>query len=99
MAINETHDSNLRSWVESANDPNSDFPIQNLPLGIFIRPDQDELPNIGVAIGDQILNLSEVEDLLWSDNLFDEIADACSYESLDMLLVLDPGEVSELRRR
>ncbi len=99
MAINETHDPNLRSWVDSANDPNTDFPIQNLPLGVFIRPDQDELPNIGVAIGDQILNLSEVEEQLWSDNFFDEVADACSYESLEMMLILDPGEVSELRRR
>ncbi len=35
MAINETHDPNLRSWVESANDPNTDFPIQNLPFGMF----------------------------------------------------------------
>ncbi len=99
MAINETHDPNLRSWVESANDPNTDFPIQNLPLGVFIRPDRDEMPNIGVAIGDQILNLSEVENLLWSDQFFDEVANACSYESLDMVLILDPGEVSELRRR
>ncbi len=99
MSINETHDPKLRSWVESANDPNTDFPIQNLPLGVFIRPDRDELPNIGVAIGDQILNLAKVEEQLWSDNFFDEIADACSYESLDMLMILDPGEISELRRR
>lgn len=99
MSINETHDPNLRSWVESANNPNTDFPIQNLPLGVFIRPDRDELPNIGVAIGDQILNLSEVEEQLWSDNFFDDVADACSYESLDMLIILDPGELSELRRR
>lgn len=99
MAINETHDPSLESWVKSANFDDTDFPIQNLPLGVFIRPDRDELPSIGVAIGDQILNLSEVEEQLWSDNFFDEVADACSYESLDMLLLLDPGEVSELRRR
>jgi fumarylacetoacetase len=99
MAINETHDPNLRSWVESANDPNTDFPIQNLPLGVFLRPDQDELPSIGVAIGDQILNLSEIEEQLWADNFFDEVADACSDASLETLLILDPGEVSELRRR
>lgn len=99
MAINETHDPNLRSWVESANDPNTDFPIQNLPLGVFLRPDQDELPSIGVAIGDQILNLSEIEEQLWADHFFDEVADACSDASLETLLILDPGEVSELRRR
>ncbi len=33
--INETHDINLKSWVESANDPNTDFPIQNLPFCVF----------------------------------------------------------------
>src|SRR5690606_30432767 len=33
--INETHDPDLKSWVESANDPNTDFPIQNLPFCIF----------------------------------------------------------------
>ncbi len=33
--INETHDPNLKSWVESANDPNTDFPIQNLPFCVF----------------------------------------------------------------
>lgn len=46
--INETHDPNLKSWVESANDPNTDFPIQNLP---FCLHDWE----IAVAIGDQLL--------------------------------------------
>src|SRR5262245_3676027 len=55
--INETHDPNLRSWVESANDPNTDFPIQNLPVGLFNRNDSG--PRIGMAIGDQILDLLE----------------------------------------
>ena len=35
--IDETHDPTLRSWVESANDPATDFPIQNLPFGRFRR--------------------------------------------------------------
>jgi fumarylacetoacetase len=97
--INQTHDPNLQSWVESANDPDSDFPIQNLPLGVFIRPGKDEMPGIGVAIGDQILNLSKAAERLWADSHFDELADACSHESLQLLMALDPGEVSELRRR
>ncbi len=46
--INETHDPNLKSWVESANDPNTDFPIQNLP---FCLHDWE----IAVAIGDKLL--------------------------------------------
>jgi len=57
--INETHDPNLRSWVESANDPNTDFPIQNLPIGLFDRNDNGCKMHIGMAIGDQILDLFE----------------------------------------
>src|SRR5215468_7800613 len=57
--INETHDPNLRSWVESANDPNTDFPIQNLPFCIFSKVDGDDLPRVGVAIGNQILDVYE----------------------------------------
>jgi fumarylacetoacetase len=57
--INETHDPNLRSWVESANDPNTDFPIQNLPIGLFNRNDNGSMLRIGMAIGDQILDLFE----------------------------------------
>lgn len=59
--VDQTHDPALSSWVESANEPTADFPIQNLPLGRF-RPkalrDQPEEPwRIGVAIGDQVLDL------------------------------------------
>jgi fumarylacetoacetase len=57
MALNETHDSQLRSWVTSANLPDSDFPIQNLPFGVFSAP-ADGPPSGGVAIGDQILSLA-----------------------------------------
>ncbi len=98
--INETHDPNLRSWVESANHPDTDFPIQNLPLGIFTRRDVEELPNIGVAIGDQVLDLSAVSEELWAHDFGDIIADACSYESLDWLMVmLESKDRAELRRR
>jgi fumarylacetoacetase len=34
-SINETHNPELSSWVESANDPATDFPLQNLPFGVF----------------------------------------------------------------
>ena len=54
--LDETHDPALESWVESANG-HSDFPIQNLPLGVF-SPGEAERPRGGVAIGDSILDLS-----------------------------------------
>ena len=58
--MNATHDPKLRSWVESANDPACDFPIQNLPFGIFRKKGGKERPRGGVAIGDQILDLAAV---------------------------------------
>ena len=54
--VDATHNSALRSWVESANDPATDFPIQNLPLGIF--KSVGGLARAGVAIGDSILDLA-----------------------------------------
>lgn len=60
-AIDETHDPALSSWVESA-DGHPQFPIQNLPYGIFSR--DGELARAGVAIGDYILDLAAVADLL-----------------------------------
>ena len=54
--LDETHDPQLHSWVPSANDPDCDFPIQNLPLGVF-RTGPESRPRVGLAIGDFILPL------------------------------------------
>ena len=55
--VDATHDPGLLSWVESANDPATDFPLQNLPYGRF-RPRGSARPwRIGVAIGDLVLDL------------------------------------------
>jgi len=57
--INSTHDPNLRSWVESANDPATDFPLQNLPLGTFqAEHDGHAHTHLGMAIGDQVLDIT-----------------------------------------
>jgi fumarylacetoacetase len=56
----ETHDPARTSWVESAE--GSDFPIQNLPLGIFSEAKGRRRP--GVAIGDYIVDLTAISDLL-----------------------------------
>ena len=58
MRLDATHDPALKSWVESANEPGCDFPIQNLPFGIFKRKGASEPPRGGVAIGDQVLDLA-----------------------------------------
>ncbi len=56
--LNETHDLALRSWVETANQAESDFPIQNLPFAVFRRQGSSEAFRGGVAIGEQILDLA-----------------------------------------
>ena len=63
----------LKSWVESANAPECDFPLMNLPCGVFSLGDEE--PRCGVAIGDFVLDLAalEAEDILSpaSDPVFD----------------------------
>ena len=55
MSLDHTHDPGLRSWVEGA-EGHPDFPIQNLPLGVFsTTPDGER--RAGIAIGDVILDL------------------------------------------
>jgi fumarylacetoacetase len=60
--IDHTHDPALTSWIESANLPDTDFPIQNLPFATFHRPGADAL-RVGVAIGDQVLDASAAFDV------------------------------------
>ena len=57
--MDSTHDPNLTSWVESANLPECDFPIQNLPYASFRKRGEERI-RVGVAIGDMLLDLSQV---------------------------------------
>ncbi|HET6535114.1 MAG TPA: fumarylacetoacetase [Sphingomicrobium sp.] len=75
MNLDETHDPSRTSWVTSAQ--GSDFPIQNLPLGIFSEAKGKRRP--GVAIGDYLLDLPAVADLLdedWRDDLRQPVLNA-----------------------
>ncbi|WP_428505982.1 fumarylacetoacetase [Roseateles sp.] len=55
--IDHTHSPSAQSWVDSANAADTDFPIQNLPYGLFRRAGSNESARVGVAIGEQILDL------------------------------------------
>ena len=85
--INETHDINLTSWVESANVANCDFPIQNLPFAEFRRKGTKEVFRGGVAIGDQVIDLAKLNEL----NIFTGDAkialDAASESTLNTFMV------------
>jgi len=57
-ALDATHDPALRSWVASANEPGTDFPIQNLPMGIVRERGRQGGARVGVAIGGHVLDLA-----------------------------------------
>jgi fumarylacetoacetase len=59
--VDETHDPALRSWVDSANGA-TDFPIQNLPFGVFRRADTTDTARVGVAIGSMIFDVASAND-------------------------------------
>ncbi len=56
--IDSTHNPQLRSWVESANRGDADFPIQNLPYGAFAR-NGEEHTRLGIAIGEMVLDVGQ----------------------------------------
>ena len=95
MPLNLTHDPTRRSWVESANSANSDFPLQNLPFGVF-RPGAGLPPLIGVAVGDQIVDLTAAAQ---AGLLPGPVAAACGQSSLNALLALGSPAWSALRYR
>jgi fumarylacetoacetase len=61
MPINDTHDPALRSWVESANDPGSEFPIQNLPW-CMVDDGASSRAFPAVRVGDEYVNLRALEE-------------------------------------
>lgn len=97
MAVNKTHDPNLKSWVESANDPNGDFPIQNLPHGVFSR--SGDAARGGVAIGDQILDVTAAQAAGLFGPELTQIAGLAAAPALNGLMASDPARQSALRSR
>ncbi|AFT86046.1 fumarylacetoacetase [Paraburkholderia phenoliruptrix] len=95
--INKSHAASLISWVTSANDGVTDFPIQNLPHGVFRRAGSDETFRGGVAIGDQILDIRATLDrhLFPSDVI--ETATAAARAPLNDFMALPRSHRSALR--
>ncbi len=86
-ALDATHDPKLQSWVPSAHAPDTDFPIQNLPFGRFRAAGTPASApwRIGVAIGDQVLDL--------------QVAGIVDHADMAMLLALEPAARAALRTR
>lgn len=96
--IDETHALALRSWVESANEAGSDFPIQNLPLGVF-RTSSSRSTRIGTAIGDSVLDLRACLDRNLLTGMPTGILAACGEETLNALMSRPDIERRALRHR
>src|SRR4030095_14591290 len=94
MPLNETHDPARKSWVDSANDGAPDFPIQNLPFGIF-SPGADD-PRPGIAIGDRVLDLAAAHELALLPQGIP--ASAFRQPSLNALFSLGQQALSDIRR-
>ena len=93
--LNRTHDPARVSWVDSANDPRTDFPLQNLPFGAF-RSGTGTAPRLGVAIGREILDLTAASD---AGLLPAETNSICRDETLNRLMAAGPVVWKSLRAR
>ena len=97
IRLNETHDPQLASWVESANLAGGDFPIQNLPFAIFRRAGSDENYRGGVAIGDAIVDLAAAHAAGIFSGDAARAADAASASTLNDFMALGPEAWRALR--
>jgi fumarylacetoacetase len=92
--LDRSHDQSRRSWVASANRADSDFPVQNLPFGVFRETGTNKAPRGGVAIGDHVLDVAAVSSLLGEVK---PIADTLTGPDLRPLMSLAPSAWTALR--
>jgi fumarylacetoacetase len=95
--LNQTHDPAARSWLESANVPSGDFPIQNLPFSVFRRKHSDEAFRGAVAIGDQLVDMGAWASHAGLNETAREAAKACSQPVLNRFFSMGPSSWSALR--
>ena len=95
--LDETHDSKRRSWVESANAPDAEFPIQNLPFGVFSTRGGEKTG--GTAIGDYVVDLKRCADLKLFGGNAETAAKAAAAPALNALLQLGRAPARALRHQ
>jgi fumarylacetoacetase len=94
--LDESHDPTLRSWIASANAAGTDFPVQNLPFGVF-RHDFEERPHVGIAIGDEVLDCLAAARAGCFASLGPVVNDALQSWSLNALLALGRADARAVR--
>ena len=95
--LDATHDASLRSWVDDANDPAADFPIQNIPFGVFRRRGSSEPPCVGVAIGRHVLDVPAAAALDLIAPHARRAAESCAAPALNGLMAEGPAAATALR--
>ncbi|HZB89064.1 MAG TPA: fumarylacetoacetase [Terracidiphilus sp.] len=86
----------LKSWVASANDPACEFPLENLPYGVFRHRGR---ARIGIAIGREILDVQACAVHGFLAGLSEDLIDACRADALNLLMSLGPASWLALRQR
>src|SRR5215208_1278357 len=97
--VNHTHDPSLASWVESANAEATDFPIQNLPFGIFRRHGAEEVARGGIAIGEMILDLAACDEAGVFSGRAEVAAAVAGGPTLNALMALGRETAAALREQ
>jgi fumarylacetoacetase len=96
-SLNETHNPALLSWISSASAAGTDFPIQNLPFGVFRRAGSMEDFRVGVAIGDAIVDLTAAQALGVFTGAAAAPALSCCATTLNAFMALGTTAWSALR--
>ncbi|MFM2139775.1 MAG: hypothetical protein RLZZ25_40 [Gemmatimonadota bacterium] len=94
--LDASHDPMVTSWVPSAQAAGTDFPIQNLPLGVFETA--DGRVGIGVAIGDQVVDLRVAREAALLGSLPAAIAAALEATTLNAVIALGRPALSAVRQ-
>ena len=95
--IDYTHNPDAVSWVASASEPGSDFPLQNLPFGVFAARGRGLAPRVGVAIGELILDVAACTEAGLITGAAEGAARACAEPSLNALMALGRADCRALR--
>ncbi len=93
--MDATHDPSRASWVPVP--AGSDFPIQNLPFGVFRRPGQ--APRVGTAIGEHVLDLAALHAAGRFEGVAGAESDVFDRDALNDLMALGRGAWTAIRAR
>ncbi len=86
------------SWVGTANEPDSGFPLQSLPYCAFTSV-PDATPHLGIGIGSFILDLHQLSESQLLNTLPTDVQQACTAPTLNALMRCGPAAWSALRQR